>query len=115
MSGAVFAALAGGYAAEPLSISISPASPMYNSRSGGGSLTSSAATGTAAGGAGGYSYAWTHVSGSNYTINSPSSASTTFTTTLTGSQFKSGVYRCTVTDSLSATASADITIEMEAI
>lgn len=99
-------------AAAALSISISPSS-LYNSRSGSGSLTSSTATGTASGGTGPYTYAWTYVSGNSYTINSPSSASTTFTTSLTAGQLKSGVYRCTVTDSLSATASATITVEME--
>ena len=101
-------------ASVPLSISISPSS-LYNSRSGGGPLTSSPATGTGSGGTGPYTYAWTYVSGSSYTINSPASATTTFTTNLIAGQFKSGVYRCTVTDSLSATASATITVEMESI
>lgn len=101
-------------ASVPLSISISPSS-LYNSRSGGGSLTSSPATGTGSGGTAPYTYAWTYVSGNSYTINSPSSASTTFTTSLTAGQLKSGVYRCTVTDSLSATASDTITVEMESI
>ena len=96
----------------PLSISISPSS-LYNSRTGNGSLTSSPATGTGSGGTGPYTYAWTYVSGNSYTINSPSSATTTFTTSLIAGQLKSGVYRCTVTDSLSATASATITVDME--
>lgn len=98
--------------AAPLSVSISPSS-LYNSRTGNGSLTSSPATGTGSGGTGPYTYAWTYVSGNSYTINSPSSATTTFTTSLTAGQLKSGVYRCTVTDSLSATASATITVDME--
>lgn len=98
--------------AAPLSISISPSS-LYNSRLGSGSLTSPPATGTGSGGTGPYTYAWTYVSGSSFTINSPGLASTTFTTSLTAGQLKSGVYRCTVTDSLSATASATITVDLE--
>lgn len=99
-------------ASVPLSISISPSS-LYDTRIGGGSLTSSPATGTGAGGTAPYTYAWTYVSGNSYTIDSPGLATTTFTTSLTAGQLKSGVYRCTVTDSLSATASATITVEME--
>lgn len=94
-------------------ITISPSS-LYTSRSGGGSATSAAATGSGSGGAGGYTYAWTYVSGSSYTINSPSSAATTFTTTLLAGAFKSGVYRCTVTSG-GVTATADITVEFESI
>ena len=92
-------------------ISISPGS-LYTIISGGGSATSSSATATASGGAGGYTYAWTRVSGDSYTINSSTSASTTFTTTLSNGQFKSGIYRCTVTSG-SVTASADIQVDFE--
>jgi hypothetical protein len=112
MSGIQMALLgAGGF--PPLTISISPAS-IANLRSGAGSITSDPATGTGAGGSGGYTYAWTYVSGDSYTINSPSSASTTFTTTLAAEELKTGTYRCTVTDSLSNTASNTIVVELEA-
>ena len=94
-------------------ISISPSS-LYTLRSGAGSATSDAATGSASGGAGGYTYAWTRVSGDSYTINSSTSASTTFTTTLASGQLKSGVYRCTVTSG-GVTASANIQVDFEAI
>lgn len=97
---------------EPLSVGISPTS-ISESRVGAGSITSSTATATADGGAGGYTYAWAHVSGDSYTINSPSSAGTTFTTSVLAGQLKSGVYRCTVTDSASSTATADITVALE--
>ena len=97
-----------------LAITISPAST-YTTRTGSGSLTSSTSTGSASGGAGGYSYAWTYVSGDSFTINTPSTAATTFTTSLGPNIFKSGTYRCTVTDSASATASADTLIELESI
>jgi len=107
-------ALLGAAGNAPLSIIISPAST-YTTRVGAGSITSSTSTGSASGGAGGYSYAWTYVSGDSFTINSPSSAATTFTTTLGANIFKSGTYRCTVTDSLSATASTTTLIELESI
>lgn len=112
MSG-IHIALLGGVRSVPLTISISPAS-IANLRTGAGNLTSDPATGTGAGGSGGYTYAWTYVSGDSYTINSPSSATTTFTTNLASEQLKVGVYRCTVTDSLSNTANATITVELEA-
>jgi hypothetical protein len=94
-----------------LAITISPSS-LYTTRSGAGSVTSAAATGSGTGGAGGYTYAWTYVSGSSYTINSSTSASTTFTTNLVAEQYKSGVYRCTVTSG-GVTASADIQVDFE--
>jgi hypothetical protein len=111
MSGIQMALLGAG--GVPLSISISPAS-IANLRLGAGSLTSDPATGTGAGGSGGYTYAWTYVSGDSYTINSPSSATTTFTTTLASEQIKTGTYRCTVTDSASNTASSTIEVQLEA-
>ena len=101
-------------AAVPLSIIISP-SNIANTRTGSGSITSDPATGIASGGSGGYSYAWTFISGNSYTINTPSTATTSFTTFLSAGQIKSGVYRCTVTDSSAATAFADITVELESV
>lgn len=97
-----------------LAITISPAST-YTTRTGSGSLTSSTSTGSASGGAGGYTYAWTYVSGDSFTINTSSTAATTFTTSLGVNVYKSGTYRCTVTDSVSATAYADTLIELESI
>ena len=97
----------------PLSIIISPSS-LYNIFSGTGTVTSDPATGIASGGSGGYSYAWTFLSGNGYTINFTSAATTTFFTFLSEGQFKSGNYRCTVTDSSSATAFADIQVDLEA-
>ena len=97
----------------PLSIIISPSS-LYNIFSGTGTVTSDPATGIASGGSGGYSYAWTFVSGNSYTINNPFTDTATFSTFLSAGQFKSGNYRCTVTDSSSATAFADIQVDLEA-
>jgi len=87
---------------------------LYTTRSGAGSATSNSATATASGGSGGYTYAWTRVSGDTYTINSSTSATTTFTTTLSNGQFKSGIYRCTVTSG-GVTAFANIQVDFESI
>ena len=97
----------------PLSIIISPSS-LYNIFSGTGTVTSDPATGIASGGSGGYSYAWTFLSGNGYTINNPFTDTATFSTFLSAGQFKSGNYRCTVTDSSAATAFADIQVDLEA-
>lgn len=62
--------------------------------------TSAAATVTVVGGTGTNTVAWTYISGDSYTINSPASLVTTFTTSLAHNTSKSGVYRCTVTSGL---------------
>lgn len=82
------------------------------SRSDAGSVTSSSAVVLPTGGTPAYTYNWTRVSGDTYTITTATAANTTFSTTLTNGQTKSGVYRCTVTDSLGATATADVTVNM---
>lgn len=97
----------------PLTVTVSPGY-LYKSRTGTGSITSNVDTGSGAGGVAPYTYAWTYVSGDSYTINSPASAATTFTTAVSSGATKSGVYRCTVTDSASTTAHTDVTIDFEA-
>jgi hypothetical protein len=74
-------------------------------------ITSSSVTVTPTGGTAAYTYAWTKVSGDTLTVNSPTSASTTFTASVTSS--KTAIYRCTVTDSLATTATADVTITLD--
>lgn len=101
-------------AATALSINISPGD-MYTSRSGSGPVTSGTDTASGSGGSGGYTYVWSYQSGDLYTISSATTAATTFSTSVGAGVFKSGVYRCTVTDSLSATAYQDVTIEFEAV
>lgn len=102
----------------PLSVT---ASPTYLSKSKfdhvGGTLTVSTAacTATAAGGTlSGYAYAWTWLSGgSGMTINSASSAATTFSgTSMTQSDSRSGTARCTVTDSGSHVATVDVNVDI---
>lgn len=68
-----------------------------------GELTSNAATANESGGKSPYSYLWTLVSGDSFTINTNDQKSTDFTTS--GSdEFKSGTYKCVVTDDNSDTA-----------
>lgn len=59
-----------------------------------------------------YTYAWTFVSGTTFTINNPTSQGTGFTRTANPPQNSpvSGVYRITVTDALSATAFKNINV-----
>lgn len=92
------------------------ASPAYvnNTRVGSGLITSDPVTVTAAGGVGPYTYAWSRVAGDTYTVNAPSSATTTFTTTVSAGTAKSASYRCIVTDSLGNNAFVDVTVEFEA-
>lgn len=80
-------------------------------RTGAGSVTTAAASiGSVLGGNGAYTYAWTYVSGDTFTINSPTSSSTTGTTSVTVGQTKVGVYKCTVTDTATnRTASVNFT------
>jgi hypothetical protein len=74
-------------------------------------MTTSGVTARASNGSGGYSYAWTKVSGDDITINSASSATTTFTATgMTYGAERNATFRCTVTDTLATTATADITV-----
>jgi hypothetical protein len=74
-------------------------------------MTTAGVTAMASNGTGGYSYAWTKVSGDTITINSASSATTTFTATgMTYGAERTATFRCTVTDTLALTATADISV-----
>lgn len=100
--------------ADALSATMSPASVTGfgepASISAPASVTTSTASLVKGGGFSPYTYAWTHISGDTATINSPSSASTTFTAIVTLAEGElQGVFRCTVTDALGATASDTVT------
>lgn len=74
-------------------------------------LTTPVCTATVTGGTGPYTYLWTIPGATGITINTPTSTSTTFSATgsLDGT-VKSGTATITVTDSLSATATFDVTV-----
>lgn len=78
-------------------------------RSGAGSVTTTSVTVTPTGGTGPYTYAWAYLSGDAiFTASAPTAATTTFSGSVAAGEDKSAVWRCTVTDSLAATASTTV-------
>jgi hypothetical protein len=77
-------------------------------------LTTDTTTATPTGGVGPYTYAWTKVSGATLTVTASTSATTAFQATgLAVGEARDATYRCTVTDSTAATATADVLITIE--
>ena len=74
---------------------------LSGSRTSNGSITTSSVVVSASGGAGGYTYAWTKVSGTTLTLSGSTSATTTFSYTGTAPSTITASYQCVVTDSLS--------------
>lgn len=66
-----------------------------------GSVSTNPTSVSVSGGVGPYSYAWEYVSGATFTVNSPSSSTTSFSRVVGDGDEFNGVYRCKVTDSLS--------------
>lgn len=102
------------YSTSPaLSASNAP-DPATGGTLGTGTAISETVTCTPSGGTGPYTYAWTRISytsGTAPTSNSAATAATAFTQTGLGpGDTESAVFRCTVTDSLAATATADVTV-----
>lgn len=79
---------------------------------GGSTLVVATATAAVSGGFGPFSYSWSYVSGDVFTIGSPTSATASFSKTLTGNSHQSGTYRVTVTDSVGDTATATIVVTL---
>lgn len=80
---------------------------------GAGTATSQTVTATASFGTGPYTYSWAYQSGDTLdTIGSPSAATTDFSTALFDGGRADAIYRVTATDSLLATATADVAITL---
>ena len=110
MSGAQMMMLGSGVA--PMNLSLTYPLLVLASRTGSGTLTSPVQLATVTGGLPPYSYSWTYVSGSSFTINSPSSSSTTWTNFMVGVQDLTGTYRCTITDQQGISIHTDFGVEL---
>lgn len=74
--------------------------------------TTSSVTVTPSGGTAPYSYLWAKVSGDDFDIGAPTSATTAFSGAPEFNSDLSGVYRCTVTDDAGSPLTASITVSV---
>jgi len=89
--------------------------------SGSVAVTTNSVTATPANGVGPFTYSWVYVSGSTFTVNSSTSATTTFSKTAAAPSVDgtcnsfSGTYRCNVTDTGNGSyvAYVDVTVSTE--
>ncbi len=96
---AIHGVLAGGTEdAGSLTVAIAPSS--LNEVDSSSPLTTSLAIALPSGGSGFYTYAWTLLSSSSVTavVNSPTSATTSFSCEVDPSGYEDATFRCTVTD-----------------
>jgi hypothetical protein len=92
-----------------MSVSLSPTAVSTGGTT--SSLTTAGVTATPAGGTAPYTYSWAKVSGDAITVNSPTSATTTFSATgLALDEERSAVFRVTCTDAGALSATRDITV-----
>lgn len=97
----------------PLAASVDDSTPYGDGEQGTGTIWSNAATVTASGGTAPYTYAWSKVSGDTLTVESSTAASTRFGHSSATVGTWTGVYRCTVTDAASNTATVDVTATID--
>lgn len=86
------------------------ASPTFVSggRAGPGSVTTGTTTATPTGGQAPYTYSWARVGAGSGTPTAPTAATTAFTRGMGLGETADETFRCTVTDALGATATADV-------
>lgn len=97
----------------PLTLSILPTSVIGICFSAGScTATTDFAIATASGGSGGNTYLWTFVSGDVVTIVLPTADTTAFSNNDVTDWITSSVYRCTVTDSDTNTASDTVIVQL---
>ena len=75
-----------------------------------GSVTTITTTVNVTGGLPPYTYLWTKVSGKTIAVNSPTSATTSFSIAGSNGDSFGSTYKCTVTDDASAVVSANVEV-----
>lgn len=103
-----------GSSAAPLAATSSPVFTYNLGSPSPSSVVSSPITCTPTGGAGGYTYAWVLTLGSGVAINSPSSATTTFSAMLLSGQSETVNAKCIVTSGGVSVDSNTVEIYLEA-
>ena len=98
----------------PFSVFLTPSLLAIDLPAGGGSASSNLCSSNVTSGEEPFTYLWTLQSGPALTVNAPTSANTFFSASGFGGLIIS-VYRCTVTDSLSAEVFSEVTIETEGV
>jgi hypothetical protein len=116
-----YAPTTGGVSGAALGVSTAltgTASPSSGTSTGtGASQTTNSVTVTASGGTPGYTYAWTNVSSSGtIAVDSAAAATTTFSAASLGlGETRTATKRCTITDSVAATKTIDVTVSITRI
>lgn len=109
----VLAIMAGGRGFIPLSVAASSVSRTGRGPTLSGTVTTVALPNTTiTGGVAPYTQAWTNTGGFMPTISSSTALNPTWSDTVTATEPNQSVWRCTVTDAVSATAFTDIIVTL---